>query len=365
MGFARVLELRHGRPDHLRNGVQVEHVQNGRIDSAYWLNYRHESLLHFNDCPVSMPWLTEWMKRHPWPNVALAAFSYASPYPVCYDIRGVDHRKVVAASVERVLGQLTDIMATLQPRYAVPFATRYGFLAPDQLWMNAFTPSPHEAVNALSVQGVVLNPGDRLSLRDGPMPCGPGFDWDRREAAIGQLAETRAVEVREALDSEPQPSDQFFEPFRAYFEALLSRNWLMRQRVGMPVAFVVGAPQECWVVDCMRASARITCRPAEPMPIEIHLPASVLSAAVNGQIHWETLDLSNRLRVKVSSEDLLARAWECWRMLFNFPSGILRDRMQWLTPRGLRVGWRRRRDLLRLVRERPRMSSHREPYRET
>ena len=89
----------------------------------------------------------------------------------------------------------------------------------------------------------------------------------------------------------------------------------------------------------------------------------MLSAAVQEEIHWETLYLSNRLRIKVPGE-LLDQEWNFWRMLFNFPHGILHDRLRLLTPRGARIIWRRYPELVSMMRERLVTPSQREPSRE-
>lgn len=71
--------------------------------------------------------------------------------------------------------------------------------------------------------------------------------------------------------------------------------------------------------------------------------------------------LSNRLHITVDKDDLDSE-WQFWRMLFNFPEGILRDRLRLFSTRGRRVLRRRYPELLRLVRERIARSSNREPY---
>ena len=95
--------------------------------------------------------------------------------------------------------------------------------------------------------------------------------------------------------------------------------------------------------------------------MSIRLPGSLLFAAIDGQLHWETLYLSNRLHVTLDKQEL-DREWQMWRMLFNFPDGILRDRLTLLSSRGRRILRRRYPEIIRLLRERITQVSNREPY---
>ncbi len=370
LGFARVVELEHGRTYRLPQQLLVENVQCGRIDSAFWVKWKETSLLNLNDCPLSIPWLRRWRMRHGSPDLALSAFSYASAYPVCYETAGVDAKRAATESMQRVLDQFAGVMTTLAPRYAVPFATQYGFLIPEQAWMNRAIPTPLQALAALQArgaacEGVLLNPGDQLVVGEGVQRRGPGFDWERRDALVDALVQARANEVQQALRSEGQPPETFAEQARGYFTRLLQQNPLMRRRIGVPIGFVLTDRQERWVIDCTHPADPFTRQNGHAQPIEIHLGSGVLHAAVSGSIHWETLYLSNRFRVKLASAGLLGREWEFWRMLFNFPYGVLRDRLRLLTPRGIRIVRRRYPELAGRLMERLAQPSQREPARET
>ena len=368
MGFARVIECEHALSLSLGPGLRVENFHFGRLDSAYWLEANGETLLNLNDCPLSVRWVQRFRRTHPSPDIALGIFSYSSPYPLCYDIPGVEHHAMMTENRQRYLRQFARTMAALQPRFSVPIATQYGFLGKDQWWMNSFLPTPGQALASLAeenpkVRGVVLNPGDRLSSREGFQPGGPPFDWGQRETLIPQLAQQRAQEIRKAFELEIQPPQGWFDQFSHYFDQILRRNPLLRRRIGTAVAFVPAPHQERWVVDCSRPS-HWTSRQGNPSAaIEIHLPEALLYAAVEGQAHWENLYGSCRLQVRVPAE-LLDREWNFWRMLFNFRQGMLQDRLAFLSPRGIRVLYRRRREMGQILWKRLLGRSHREPDRD-
>ena len=235
--------------------------------------------------------------------------------------------------------------------------------------MNAFVPTPLQALAALArqdpaVQGVLLNPGDRFSPAENLQRTGPPFDWTRKEDSIRHLAAQREQEVRDAFAEELRPAEDWFDEFASCFSRILRSNPLLRKRIGLPIAFVLEPDGRRWVVDFSRSSQWVRREP-EPGPatsIEIHLPETLLAAAVRREIHWENLYGSNRLTVKVPRE-LLGREWELWRMLFNFREGLLQDRLQFFTPRGVRILWRRRQEMLHLARERLCGQSSREPLR--
>lgn len=367
LGFARVIELDHARRTRLPGDIQIENHQFGRIDSAFWLRHADETILNLNDCPTTESWARRWLRNHPSPDIALGAFSYASPFPVCYELIGEQTDRRAEASTTRVLGQFAATMGVLWPRYAVPFATQYAFLLPGQTWMNESIPTPLAALAALAerhpeVSGVLLDPGDSLSIRDGKAASGRRFDWTNRQNEIEAAACTRRPEIERVLEDERAAGDGEYEHFVAYFDRLLSRNWMLRRKIGLKVAFVPEPGEERWQIDCSQARNWIS-RGVDVQPqVEIRLPRALLFAAVNGELHWETLYLSNRLRVRVAASDL-GGEWDFWRMLFNFRDGMLSDRLNFLTPRGRRVLRWRYPDLLRLLRDRLVEQSNRQPYK--
>lgn len=372
LGFTRVVELEHGRAWDAGAGLRVTNFQFGRLDSAYLLEHGGRTLFNLNDCPVPLSWLRRWRRRHPAPDAALSAYSYASPYPLCYEIPGWDPRAAARDSAQRVMGQFCRTMETLEPRYAVPFATQYALLLPGELWMNGLIPTPEEPLRELRrrsprIRGVLLNPGDRLDLTEGPSLSGPGFDWKRKGDLVARIALEQSARVRETLAAESLPPADWAGKVEGYFQGLLRRNPGLTRRIGVPVALEAAPGGPRWVLDCSPeggGEVRLTeNRHGSPAPIEIRLPPAILWAAVDGQIHWETLYLSNRLRVKVP-QDLMENEWSFWRILFNFRQGMLRDRLRFLTPRGLRVLFRRREEIAGLLLQRLRRSSQREPDRD-
>ena len=364
--FKQVIEIEHGQPLSLPSGVVVENYQHGRIDSAYWLGYGEDTVLNLNDCPVSESWLHEWLNHHPRPDVALGAFSYASPYPVCYDVRGQDRDGLLAENVSEVLASFAKTMGILKPRHAVPFATQYGFFLPGSEWMTQHIPTPHAAIEAITekfpdVNGTLLNPGDQLSVKMGKMTPGPIFDWSARDNAATSEIKRRQEEIEKVVAKEPLPPNDFFERFAAYFTQIISRNWLLRRKLPTRIAFLAEPNTDWWVINCKaRKISSVSAEPSDAS-VSIRLPGSLLFAAIDGQLHWETLYLSNRLHVTLDQQEL-DREWQLWRMLFNFPDGILRDRLTLLSSRGRRVLRRRYPEIIRLLRERITQVSNREPY---
>ena len=366
IGFDRVVEIEHGQRLRLPGDIFVENYQHGRIDSAFWLQHGSETILNLNDCPESESWLRKWLHCHPHPDIALGAFSYASPFPVCYDIRGQDRGRLLSEHVDRLLDQFARTMGVLKPRFAVPFATQYGFFLPGYRWMTSNIPTPQAALDTLSAQhpevgGVLLNPGDRLSVSDGKTANGRSFNWDARERELDSQIEARADEIEKAVAEEEEAPPDCFERFSAFFEEIISRNWILRRTLPARIAFVTGSEDEWWVIDCKRRRIFSSRSKVTDVSVEIRLPRALLFAALDSRIHWETLYVSNRLHVTLDKKDLNSE-WQFWRMLFNFPEGVLRDRLRLFSTRGCRVLRRRYPELLRLVRERSVRSSNREPF---
>ena len=344
----------------------MENYQHGRIDSAYWLRYGEDTILNLNDCPISESWLRAWLCHHPRPDVALGAFSYASPYPVCYDVRGQDRERLIADNISEVLDSFARTMGILKPQYAVPFATQYGFFLPSYEWMTNHIPTPQAAIEAMvkqspDVNGVLLNPSDRLSLKTGKMASGSVFDWSARDREATSEIERRREEIGRVIGEEQNPPEDFFDQFATYFKRIISRNWLLRRKLPNQIAFLAEPNTDWWVIDCK--ARQVYSSPGEDpgVSVTIRLPESLLFAAIDGRLHWETLYLSNRLHVTLDKQQL-DREWQFWRMLFNFPDGIVRDRLTLLSARGRRLLRRRYPEVIRLLRDRITQVSNREPY---
>ncbi|MFP6572619.1 MAG: hypothetical protein VB674_08415, partial [Vicinamibacterales bacterium] len=160
---------------------------------------------------------------------------------------------------------------------------------------------------------------------------------------------------------EPHPPKDFFDRFAAYFTQIISRNWLLRRKLPTHIAFLAEPNTDWWVIDCK--ARKVYSRAAGHLgaAVAIRLPESLLFAAIDGHLHWETLYLSNRLHVTLDKQEL-DREWQFWRMLFNFPDGIFRDRLTLLSSRGRRVLRRRYPEVIRLLRERITQVSNRKPY---
>jgi len=364
--FKQVIEIEHGQTLALPSGVVVENYQHGRIDSAYWLRYGEDTILNLNDCPVSESWLEEWLDHHPRPDVALGAFSYASPYPVCYDVQGQDREGLLAENVSEVLSSFAKTMGLLKPQYAIPFATQYGFFLPGSEWMTQHIPTPQTAIETITenfpdVNGVLLNPSDRLSVKTGKMVPGPVFDWNARDREATSEIKRRRGEIERVVTDEPHPPKDLFERFATYFTRIISRNWLLRRKLPTHIAFLAEPNTDWWVIDCKARKVYSSTNEPPDASVSIRLPGSLLFAAIDGHLNWETLYLSNRLHVTLDKQEL-DREWQFWRMLFNFPDGIFRDRLTLLSSRGRRVLRRRYPEIIRLLRDRITQVSNRKPY---
>lgn len=366
MGFARVLETEHGIPYELGPGLRLQNFHVGRMDSAFWLGSKEGTLLNLNDCGVSETWIRHFLKNHPSPDAALGTFSYSSAYPLCYEMPGLDRDRLMRDYRRRYLQQFGKNMAALKPRFAIPIANQYGYLLKEQWWMNATIPKPTQAIAALAehapgVRGLLLNPDDRFSLEEGQILPGPGFDWNRREELIPQIAEQRRSEILRAQEEERvPPPGEWFDSFADCLNGILAKNPFLRKRVHASLTFHLEPSGEAWTVDCRRPSHWVTRGKKESSDVEIRIPEALLYAAVQGDLHWENLYGSARIRVQLPPQ-LLDREWDFWRMLFNFRNGFLKDRMSFLSSRGARILLRRRDEIAEWLWERARHPSRREP----
>jgi UDP-MurNAc hydroxylase len=363
-GFREVLELDHGRPHELARNLRVTAFQFGRLDSALLVDDGACRVLNLNDCAIPTPLLAAELRGHRRPDVLMAAFSYASAYPVCYDIQDSDMPRLIASSRDEILEAFAARARAIGARFVVPFATQYAFLAREEFWMNASTPTPLAAIDALrriapEVEPVLLNPGDSLWASGKVDQVNP-FDWSTREASLEREAHARAGELAAVRRAEPEAPADLASMMVDYFEGIVGRNVYLRRSLRLRIE--LRTERESIVIDAhRRRGSRAVAGRDETAAVRIYVPRNLVFAAITGALHWETLYLSNRLRITLRTRQCLGPEWAFWRMLFNFSRGWLADRLDFLTPRSVAVFARRRREIARVVARRLVRQSSRVP----
>ncbi|HEY7802345.1 MAG TPA: MBL fold metallo-hydrolase, partial [Dehalococcoidia bacterium] len=249
LGFREVHFLDGEKTVEVAPGVRLQVITEDSAyfaDSALIVEGDGEVLVNLNDCHISEPQAQHIVERHPRIAAVFAQFSGANWYPFVYDFPEEVRVKAARDKVQNSFLRWKRYMDGLKPGWAVPFAgppalldphTRGYLDGPDSIfplppalisWLAANDP-------ALCDRTLPLLPGDWLNLPDGRIErdetMHAGFSWDALGAYVDRYAERMAPAVEAAVASFAWPSASLFEPFRAYFQAMLAAGPRLATRV--------------------------------------------------------------------------------------------------------------------------------------
>jgi UDP-MurNAc hydroxylase len=153
-------------------------------------------------------------------------------------------------------------MKIVEPMVGIPFAGPPAFLDPALYKYNAeaeggIFPDQEQVAAWLHGRGlentVVLLPGDAWDLEayaKDEDPHWADFSFQDRWQYLASYAERRRPHLDRVMARYPEPPEPLWEPFRDYFERLLTMSPYFNQRIGMRVGFdISGWGGGRWTVD--------------------------------------------------------------------------------------------------------------------
>jgi UDP-MurNAc hydroxylase len=167
-GFEKPRELIHGREIDLGDGVRVASYQYGFDDTAFVIAEDDHVVVDINDCKIRGRALDQLVKDFGRPTLACKSHSFAQSYPVLYD--SDDPAQLSLVTNQTYLDDFHDVMARLNPEYAIPFGSMVGFLHPDSALLNAHLVTPADVVDGVAARGGI----DGTEV----MRMAPGDSWD-------------------------------------------------------------------------------------------------------------------------------------------------------------------------------------------
>lgn len=213
LGF-RVIEMEDGVALDLGTGVAATCGRHDFYDSWLHVSDGQASLLNLNDCVLRAPAeLAKLARRFGPPTVMLSQFSYAAWKG------GRANRAFRAAAAAQKRDTLTAQARTLQPRFALPFASMIYFSNVENSYLNDAVNTPRVAAETLAAAGtvpVVLYPGEEWEVGAAHDNAAALGRYDRRYAEIAQLP------LRGPGDS--VSLDQLGAAFDAYRARIFARN---------------------------------------------------------------------------------------------------------------------------------------------
>jgi len=362
LGFGRVAELPHGEVTDLGHGVRVASYQYGIDDSAFVIADGDTVLVDLNDCKIRGHALADIIETFGHPTFAMKAHSFAQSYPLGYTADDPGELNLVRR--DTLLDDFLSAMRVVQPRYAIPFGSMVGFLHPESFHVNAHLVTPFDVRDHVEASGgfprgevVPMIPGEAWST-DG------GFehldrDWySDRDTNLRRLA----AEVRPKIDAalaEEAGRHLLWGDFEAYMRRFVaSFPPLVGSRlIPRPVCFEIPSDTATpyWSVSVPDKVIRRSATPPANAADLITVPEAILADAIRddilGVVHGG-MRIHTHLASGGAPSDLAFWGMVAVCELGYLPSPWTRALVPGgpvLNRRMVSVGWRRRHEILDIV----------------
>jgi len=353
LGFKDVVEMPHGEPLTLEGGTRVASYQYGPDDSAFVVERDGVVLADLNDCKIKGPAAGPMLKTFGPPTFVFKSHSFAQAYPSCYDIKDPADAKLMTR--EDFLETFVDALRELRPKYAIPFASMVAFLHPESRHSNQWAVRPPEVVAAANASDiaattktVLMVPGDTWSSDTG-FALQPNNYYEKQDEWIARLVAASAPKLQQEEDEERDKSltfEQFERHFGGFARALPPLIWLALVR---PMVFYAASDVEApyWVIDFRRRRVTRSSAPPPNYAAIVRLREAVLADAIEKNV-VAFAHISMRVKIDLAPGGVQTD-FLFWGLLSLHELGYF-PLHKALTPRALRVLWRRRAEVWGVMR---------------
>lgn len=234
VGRKKVIELRHGETHVLGPDFSLQSYHFWPfLDSCQVIRAGERTILNANDCKIMGASLRELLHEHPVIDFALRSHSTANARACFVDAQGAP--LLEEAGTERYAEAFWHFMASVRPRYAIPFASNHCHLHRDAMHFNANITTPIGVAATgkrlypdLATELVIMTAGDSYSDKAGFALKDNQLLFAQREQLIEQMA-TKYSQKLDAYYKEEENARPRPEILERYFTSLLARiNPLLR-----------------------------------------------------------------------------------------------------------------------------------------
>lgn len=352
LGFKDITELSHGACVELSGGTRLASYQYGPDDSALVVQRDGVVLVDLNDCKISGSSVKPMLRAFGRPTFMFKSHSFAQAYPNCYKF--ADAADAAYMTREDFVHTFVNEVREMRPQFAVPFASMVAFLHPESQACNQYAVRPPEVAAAVNdadtvpgAKAVVMVPGDEWDSETG-FHIQQNDYYTSLDSWLGRLAELHspklAAEERKEMDVKVSFTE-FERFFTKFLKALPPFIWLFLR---FPIVFFVASDiNPWWVLDFRRRKVRRLSIPPSNRSSVIRMREAMLADAIAKNVVGFT-HISMRLRIELAKgaapADLLF-----WGVLSVGELGYL-PLHRMLTPRAVVVLWRRRAEVMAMLR---------------
>ncbi|HEX8804280.1 MAG TPA: Rieske 2Fe-2S domain-containing protein, partial [Acidimicrobiales bacterium] len=231
----------------------------------------------------------------------------ASWFPICYEYPPERRAELSASKRRAKFGYCARLMKAVEPAVGIPFAGPPAFLDPALAHHNAemgeggIFPDQQQVIDWLASRRItdtaLLLPGDAWDADQRARDADPhwkGFSFGERDDYLADYAARRRPRVDDVLARHPDPAEDQWPAFAAYFETLLGMNAYFNERIGMRVGFEVDGPGGGrWAVDFRPGHEGVLREPGQ-CAYHYRFDSRWLPPLLTGAVPWEDFMLSLR-----------------------------------------------------------------------
>ena len=325
-GFQNLQVLPFGQPVRLGTDLTVTLLRSDLVweDSAIVVQGGGTTVFNMNDCKLGDELLREVGRR--WaPDIVFVPFSGAVHFPTCYGYTRQQRAELTAGRRRKHLDGFVRRCQLLAAKRAVPFAGNFALLHEDQLWMNEKDQNnintPDEAIGLLNEKapatlGLQMNPGDRWSLERGLVRAKPAPDFAGKQQQLARMSREWSPRLAALRGAEPEARESLLEDTRRYFERIARNHPELCGRIDARIA-IVAEGKNGGALSLHFHGRTLDVAPfrdGDPWSFRMTLPAEVLQQAIDGEICWDEVAISFRVRFAENPEFFNR---DFWVMLYN------------------------------------------------
>jgi UDP-MurNAc hydroxylase len=345
LGFESIVELPHGVRHEIATGFNIYSYQHGFDDTAVAIEADGSTILNLNDSHVTGLALRQILKRHPKINFLFRSHAPAQGYPICYDAE--DPAELQFHRREDYILRFQNSIRIIRPTFAIPFASNICHLHSETIAFNRHNITPREVAEYCGSPVVLMTPGDSWDSSTG-FSLANAEEFSDSNAVLSKLSELAGPKL-ESFYKEEATVIPDFKTFRAYIQQFMRGLPFGIRLVFRPV-IVFDQPQaehRYWVIDFQRW----TVFESGELPVQansvirVH-PAVLMDAVSKGILYY--VHISKRMRIRVRKGGM-KEEFKFWGLLQLYEVGYLPLR-HLVTPRAVSVLWRRRYEILEMLR---------------
>jgi L-ascorbate metabolism protein UlaG (beta-lactamase superfamily) len=335
-GLSNVLWFTPWETREISPGLEVTFVPHdaGWEVTSIVINGEGSKLYHGNDNTLSVEAYRQVAKRLGPIDVAFLPYAGASSYPTNFESDEATLKTRCAEKKAEGLQRFLDGIEGLRPSEAVPFASSWALLEPDEVWKNFTDRLTAPETLAQSMQFahergthlLHLEPGDEWTPQTGSLNRGLTSQWPLSVEGVRRYAELERSRVTKAIAAARRPEHEVTDLdalFRDFFTNDLPGSFAQHEQFNGAFGFVGGTSS--WTVHFLSGKVeRIENGVPADVPETLKLSASELCDILVGDSSWEDVWYGYRLHVSKHPETGYARAF--WELLLGVDPDVVKAR---------------------------------------